>query len=147
MKMLDPAGIETFFSRLERANPAPTTELTSVNDFTLLVAVILSAQMTDKGVNRATGPLFAAADTPEKMLALGEDGLKEYVKSVDLYPTKSRHTIAMSRMLMDKFGGKVPGTREALESLPGVGRKTRRPSAVGSTSSTRDQEMLGGVSL
>lgn len=124
MHLLNPDEIELFFSRLSGANPEPKTELVSTNDYTLLVAVILSAQMTDKGVNRATGPLFAVADTPEKMLSLGEEGLRGYVKSVNLYPTKARHIVAMSRVLVDRFGGKVPGTREELESLPGVGRKT-----------------------
>lgn len=124
MKMLDSAGIETFFSRLERANPAPATELASVNDFTLLVAVILSAQMTDKGVNRATGPLFEIADTPEKMLALGEEKLQGYLRSINYYKAKSRYVIETSRILVEKFGSRIPGTREELESLPGVGRKT-----------------------
>lgn len=124
MRMLTPAEIDLFFARLAESNPEPKTELISTNDYTLLVAVILSAQMTDKGVNRATGPLFEVVDTPEKMLALGEEGLRAYVKSVNLYPTKSRHIIAMSRVLVEKFSGKVPGTREELESLPGVGRKT-----------------------
>ena len=124
MTLLDPASIDVLFSRLAAATPEPKTELNSSNNFTLLVAVILSAQMTDKGVNRATGPLFSVVDTPEKMVSLGEEGLKEYIKSVNLYPTKARHIIAMSRMLLDEFGGKVPGTREGLEKLPGVGRKT-----------------------
>ena len=124
MTLLDPPAIDLLFSRLAAATPDPETELKSSNTYTLLVAVILSAQMTDKGVNRATGHLFEVVDTPEKMLALGEDGLKEYVKSVNLYPTKARHIIAMSRMLVDEFGGEVPGNREGLEKLPGVGRKT-----------------------
>jgi endonuclease III len=124
MRLLTPPEIDLFFARLAEANPEPKTELVSVNDYTLLVAVILSAQMTDKGVNRATGPLFEVADTPEKMLALGEESLRLYVKSVNLYPTKARHIIGMSRVLVERFSGKVPGTREELESLPGVGRKT-----------------------
>ena len=124
MKMLDPAGIETFFTRLERANPAPTTELVSVNDFTLLVAVILSAQMTDKGVNRATAPLFKIADTPEKMVALGEEKLLGYIRSINYYQAKAKYVIETSRILVEKFGSKIPGTRDELESLPGVGRKT-----------------------
>jgi endonuclease-3 len=124
MTMLDPSLVDTLFVRLAAANPEPKTELESVNSYTLLVAVVLSAQMTDKGVNRATKALFAAVDTPEKMLALGEEGLREYVKSVNLYPTKARHIIALSRMLVERFGSAVPSGRDDLESLPGVGRKT-----------------------
>lgn len=121
---LNPDEIHRVFELLSAGNPAPETELESTNAYTLLVAVILSAQMTDKGVNRATGPLFERVSTPAQMLELGEDGLKEYIKSVNLYPTKARHIIAMSRMLEDNFGGTVPGDRASLESLPGVGRKT-----------------------
>lgn len=124
MKMLDAAGIRSVMEILARERPEPKTELESVNDFTLLVAVMLSAQMTDKGVNKATKALFAAADTPEKMLALGPERLGEYVKSVNLWPTKTRHIIAACEALLERFGGRVPGTREELESLPGVGRKT-----------------------
>ena len=124
MKLLKPKEIERVFELLAAANPSPATELVSLNTYTLLVAVVLSAQMTDRGVNRATGPLFAVASTPEAMLALGEEGLKGYIKSINLYPTKARHVIALSRILVDRFGGKVPGTRAELESLPGVGRKT-----------------------
>lgn len=112
------------FARLAAANPTPVTELQSVNTYTLLVAVVLSAQMTDKGVNKATGALFAIVDTPEKMLALGEEGLRSYIKSINIYPTKAKRIIALSRMLIDEFGGVVPREREALERLPGVGRKT-----------------------
>jgi endonuclease III len=124
MKFLEAPAIEAVFDRLSAANPSPVTELESTNEYTLLVAVMLSAQMTDKGVNRATRALFATVSTPEEMLALGLEGLKEFVKSVNLYPTKSRHIIEASRMLVEKFGGKLPSTREGLESLPGVGRKT-----------------------
>jgi len=124
MNLLDPRTVELVFERLAAANPAPATELESTNTFTLLVAVILSAQMTDRGVNRATGPLFAVADTPALMLALGEEGLRSYVKSVNLYPTKSRRIIELSRILVDEYGGEVPSRREDLERLPGVGRKT-----------------------
>lgn len=124
MKMLPPSDIETVFERLSAANPSPVTELHSTNPYTLLVAVVLSAQMTDKGVNRISGALFEAADTPEKMLALGEEGLRELIKSVNLYPTKAKRIIALSRMLVDEFGGGVPSSREGLERLPGVGRKT-----------------------
>ena len=124
MKLLSPAEIERVFEILSKTNPAPKTELESVNVYTLLVAVVLSAQMTDRGVNRATKDLFARVTTAEAMLELGEEGLKGYVKSVNLYPTKARHIIELSRLLVERFGGKVPGTRAELESLPGVGRKT-----------------------
>lgn len=124
MKLLDAAKAEKVFDLLSRTITNPDTELDSVNTYTLLVAVVLSAQMTDKGVNRATEPLFRVVDTPEKMLSLGEEGLRTYIQSVNLYPTKARHIIALSRRLVDDFGGKVPDNREALESLPGVGRKT-----------------------
>jgi len=124
MKLLTEPEIRAVMETLARANPEPKTELESVNAFTLLVAVMLSAQMTDKGVNRATGPLFAAASTPEAMLALGEERLGEYVKSVNLWPTKARHIIETCRALIERFGGGVPETRAELESLPGVGRKT-----------------------
>ncbi len=124
MKTLSMADVERAFDLLAASIPSPETELESVNEYTLLVAVVLSAQMTDKGVNRATKALFAVADSPERMLALGEEGLRERIKSVNLYPTKARHIIALSERLVSDFGGKVPGTREELESLPGVGRKT-----------------------
>ncbi len=112
------------FARLARANAAPTTELDYRTPFELLVAVILSAQSTDKGVNKATGPLFAAASTPEQMLTLGVRGLKRYIKSIGLYNTKAANIIKTSRILMEQHGGRVPDTRAALEALPGVGRKT-----------------------
>lgn len=124
MKLLDAVAAERIFDLLSRTITNPDTELKSVNTYTLLVAVVLSAQMTDKGVNRATEALFRIADTPEKMLELGEDGLREHIRSVNLYPTKARHIIALSRRLVEEFGGSVPDSREALESLPGVGRKT-----------------------
>ncbi len=124
MKLLEGREIELLFERLSAANPEPVTELRSVNAYTLLVAVVLSAQMTDKGVNRISGALFAAADTPVKMLALGEEGVREYIKSVNLFPTKAKRIIALSRMLVDEFGGTVPSDRASLERLPGVGRKT-----------------------
>ena len=104
MILLDPRSVELVFERLSAANPDPRTELVSVNDYTLLVAVVLSAQMTDKGVNRATEALFRVADTPGKMLALGEEGLRGYIKSINLDPTKARHVIALSRMLIERFG-------------------------------------------
>ncbi len=124
MTLLARDTIEEIFRRLKEANPEPKTELHSVNDYTLLVAVMLSAQMTDRGVNRATAELFRKVTSPEAMLALGEEGLKEHIRSVNLYPTKARHIMAMSSILIDRFGGAVPSTREELESLPGVGRKT-----------------------
>ena len=112
------------FLRLQAANPHPATELKYRTPFELLVAVILSAQATDKSVNLATRELFPVANTPEKILALGEGGLREYVQRIGLYQTKSKHIIQMSRLLLEQHGGAVPQTREALEALPGVGRKT-----------------------
>jgi endonuclease III len=116
--------IETFFARLAAAIPAPETELRYQNPYTLLVAVILSAQATDAGVNKATARLFPVADNPQAMLALGEDGLREYIKTIGLFNNKARAIIAMSRALLAEHGGQVPGDRAALEKLPGVGRKT-----------------------
>jgi endonuclease-3 len=112
------------FQRLREANPAPTTELHYTTPFQLLVAVMLSAQATDKSVNLATATLFPAAPTPEAMLSLGEDGLKAYIKRIGLYQTKARNVIATCQILLDKHGGQVPPDRTALEALPGVGRKT-----------------------
>ena len=112
------------FQRLQAANPHPTTELEHKTPFELLVAVILSAQATDKSVNIATRELFRVANTPQKMLDLGEAGLREYVQRIGLYQTKSKHIIQMCRILLEQHGGKVPQTREELEALPGVGRKT-----------------------
>ena len=112
------------FSRWKAANPAPASELDYVNPFTLLVAVVLSAQATDKGVNKATGPLFKVADTPEKMLELGEEGLISYIKTIGLYKNKAKHVMGLSKKLIDNFDSVVPGTREELMTLPGVGRKT-----------------------
>lgn len=116
--------VVAFFARLAEDNPHPETELESVNDFTLLVAVVLSAQATDAGVNRATRRLFAEVDTPEKMVALGEDGLKAHIKTIGLFNTKAKNVIALSEALIRDHGGHVPADREALEKLPGVGRKT-----------------------
>lgn len=116
--------IQQFYSRLRDANPAPTTELHYANHFQLLVAVILSAQATDVGVNKATASLFPVAPNPEKMLALGEEGLAEYIKTIGLYKTKARNVIATCQQLLLKHAGEVPNNREALEALPGVGRKT-----------------------
>ena len=118
------ANIEEFFRRLEERDPEPRGELDYINPYTLLVAVVLSAQATDVGVNKATGPLFKVADTPEKMLALGEARVRDYIKTIGLFNTKARNVIALSRILIDKHGSEVPRDREALEKLPGVGRKT-----------------------
>jgi endonuclease-3 len=113
-----------FFRRLAEDNPAPETELRYVNPYTLLVAVVLSAQATDVGVNKATKALFARVDTPAKMLALGEEGLRAHIKTIGLFNTKARNVIALSHMLIEEHGGAVPADRVALERLPGVGRKT-----------------------
>jgi len=118
------ADIESFFARLEAANPSPKGELKHVNPYTLLVAVVLSAQATDVGVNKATGPLFKVVDTPEKMVKLGEEGLKRYIKTIGLFNTKAKNVVALSRILLERHGGTVPADRDALEQLPGVGRKT-----------------------
>jgi len=112
------------FRRLRAANPQPTTELHYGSPFELLVAVMLSAQATDVSVNKATGPLFAAAPTPQRMLALGEAGLKPYIRSIGLFNTKAANIIRTCAILVDRHGGAVPRDREALEALPGVGRKT-----------------------
>jgi len=119
-----PAEVEEAFRRFNEANPEPRGELQHINPYTLLVAVVLSAQATDAGVNKATPALFAAADTPEKMVALGETKVRDYIRTIGLYRTKAKNIIALSRMLIDKHHGAVPATREALEELPGVGRKT-----------------------
>jgi endonuclease-3 len=113
-----------FFRRLAEANPSPTTELDYVNPYTLLVAVVLSAQATDAGVNIATRPLFEKIKTPQQMIALGEERLREAIKTIGLFNTKAKNVIALSKALIDQHGGEVPRTREALEALPGVGRKT-----------------------
>ncbi|WP_169566960.1 endonuclease III [Sneathiella limimaris] len=118
------ADIEEFFRRMSEANPEPKGELDYVNPFTLLVAVVLSAQATDVGVNKATGPLFAVADTPEKMLALGEDTVRDYIKSIGLYKTKAKNVIKLCEALIRDHNSEVPQTREELEKLAGVGRKT-----------------------
>ncbi|MDP6109794.1 MAG: endonuclease III [Rhodospirillales bacterium] len=118
------ANIETFYQTLFDDNPEPKGELDWVNTYTLLVAVVLSAQATDVGVNKATGPLFKRVKTPQAMLKLGEAGLKDYIKSIGLFNTKAKNVIRLSHMLIDEHGGKVPENRDALEELPGVGRKT-----------------------
>ena len=115
---------ETFFARLKAATPEPKGELDYVNPYTLLVAVVLSAQATDVGVNRATKRLFLSVDTPAKMLALGEAGLKEHIKTIGLFNAKARNVIALSKILIERHGGEVPRDRDALQELPGVGRKT-----------------------
>lgn len=118
------ADIVTFYSRLRDADPEPKGELHYVNPYTLLVAVALSAQATDIGVNKATRPLFAKFKTPQAMVALGVDGLKDYIKTIGLYNTKAKNVIALSQLLIDRHGGEVPDDQAALEALPGVGRKT-----------------------
>ena len=112
------------FARFRDANPNPTTELAYTTPFELLVAVVLSAQATDKSVNAATAKLFPVANTPQKLVALGVKGLEPYIRSIGLYPTKAKNVIELSRLLVANHGGEVPASREALESLPGVGRKT-----------------------
>lgn len=120
-KRLDP---EAFFARLAAATPEPEGELDYVNPYTLLVAVVLSAQATDAGVNRATKDLFKIVDTPEKMLKLGEEGLKRHIKTIGLYNAKAKNVIALSKLLIERHASEVPKDREALQALPGVGRKT-----------------------
>jgi endonuclease-3 len=124
LKPWTPAEVEEAFRRFQKASPAPQTELKSVNPYTLLVAVVLSAQATDAGVNKATPALFAAADTPEKMVALGEEKVRDFIKTIGLYRNKAKNVIELSRRLVAEHGGEVPRNREALEALPGVGRKT-----------------------
>ena len=118
------ADIATLFDRLAAALPEPKSELDYRNPFTLLVAVVLSAQATDVGVNKATPALFEAADTPAKMVALGEGRVKDFIKTIGLFNTKAKNVVALSRLLIDRHGGQVPRDRAALEALPGVGRKT-----------------------
>lgn len=124
MKLLSKQEMTEVFTRWRAANPAPVSELDYVNPFTLLVAVVLSAQATDKGVNKATESLFKVADTPQKMLELGEEGLISYIKTIGLYKNKAKHVIGLSKKLIEDFDSEVPGNREALMTLPGVGRKT-----------------------
>jgi endonuclease-3 len=119
-----PADIAEAFRRFQQANPEPRGELHHINPYTLLVAVVLSAQATDAGVNKATPALFAAADTPEKMVALGEDKVRDLIKTIGLFRTKAKNVVALSQKLVAEHGGMVPASREALEALPGVGRKT-----------------------
>ena len=121
---MSPGEAGEFFAHLAALDPAPRTELAYADPFTLLVAVVLSAQATDAGVNRATPALFAAAPTPAAMLDLGEEGVRERIKTIGLFRGKARNLVALSRILVEEHGGEVPRTREALERLPGVGRKT-----------------------
>ncbi|WP_339692924.1 endonuclease III [Celeribacter baekdonensis] len=124
MKQLDYHTIKEIFTRFQAAEAEPKGELDHVNAYTLVVAVALSAQATDKGVNKATHALFQIADTPQKMLDLGEEGLIEHIKTIGLYRNKAKNVIKLSQILVDEYGGVVPSSRAALESLPGVGRKT-----------------------
>jgi endonuclease III len=121
---MTPVAIAECFRRFRDANPQPTTELEYTSTFELLIAVILSAQATDKGVNKATRRLFPVANTPAAILALGEDGLKDYIKTIGLYNTKAVNILKTCQILLDEHGGAVPANRAALEKLPGVGRKT-----------------------
>jgi len=118
------ADVEEFFRRLEERDPDPRGELDYINPYTLLVAVVLSAQATDVGVNKATGPLFKVADTPEKMLALGEAKLRDYIKTIGLFNGKAKNVIGLSKILIEEHDGVVPADRDLLVKLPGVGRKT-----------------------
>ncbi len=124
MRLLNSEQIQEIFRRFREFSPEPKPELVAPNAFCLLVSVILSAQTTDKAVNRATLPLYEKISTPEEMIRLGEENLASYIKSIGLYRTKSKNVVAMSRILVEKFGSRVPDNRADLESLPGVGRKT-----------------------
>ena len=124
MRAMKPAQIETFFATLQAANPEPKSELAYRTPFELLVAVLLSAQATDVSVNKATARLFPVASTPQAILALGQERLEGYIQTIGLYRSKARHLLETCRMLIERHGGEVPRTREALEALPGVGRKT-----------------------
>lgn len=124
MRLLEKADIYEVFEAFRKQNPEPATELIYTTDYTLLVSVMLSAQATDKSVNKATEALYKVADTPEKMLELGQEKLETYIKSIGLYRSKAKHVIETSRILVEKHGGKIPHSRKDLEELPGVGRKT-----------------------
>ena len=121
---MSPKKVREFFSRLAAADPEPKGELEFATPYQLLVAVVLSAQATDKGVNRATRPLFREHPTPQAIAALGEEGLSDYLQTIGLYRTKAKNVAALSRLLLERHGGEVPHDRAALEALPGVGRKT-----------------------
>lgn len=122
--IMDSKTINFIFEQLQKAYPNPQIELNFTNHYTLLVAVVLSAQTTDKGVNKATEKLFQTVQTPQDMIDLGEEGLKNHIRTIGLYNAKAKNVILLSQILIDRFGGQVPNTREDLESLPGVGRKT-----------------------
>lgn len=122
--MMKKEKIDDIFGRLAAANPDPKTELNFSNDFTLLVAIVLSAQATDVGVNKATPALFKHADSPQKMLRLGEEGVKKYIKTIGLFNSKAKNIIGLSKKLVEKYDGKLPESRKELQTLPGVGRKT-----------------------
>jgi endonuclease III len=124
MRLMSKRAVREFYRRLAETRPIPQTELEFINPFTLLIAVVLSAQATDVGVNKATPALFALADTPDKMLAVGEERLVDLIRTIGLYRTKAKNVIALSRILVERHGGAVPRDRAALEELPGVGRKT-----------------------
>ncbi len=124
MKLLSQEEIVEVMKRFKKNNPEPKSELVWTNPYTLLVSVVLSAQATDKSVNKATEPLYKIADTPQKILALGEKGLIPYIKSIGLYRTKAKHVIELSKKLVEEFNGEIPHDRDALMTLPGVGRKT-----------------------
>jgi endonuclease III len=124
MRLMSKREIREFYRRLAATRPIPQTELEFINPFTLLIAVVLSAQATDAGVNKATPALFALADAPQKMLALGEERVVELIRTIGLFRTKAKNVVALSRILVERHGGVVPRDREALEALPGVGRKT-----------------------
>jgi endonuclease-3 len=124
MRLMSKREVREFYRRLAETRPIPQTELEFINPFTLLIAVVLSAQATDAGVNKATPALFALADTPQKMLALGEERVTELIRTIGLYRTKAKNVIALCRILIERHGGAVPRERDALEALPGVGRKT-----------------------
>ena len=121
---MSPKDVDEFFRRLAKERPNPRSELQFINPYTLLVAVVLSAQATDAGVNKATEPLFKVVDSPQKMLALGEEKLRDCIKTIGLFNTKAKNVMALSRILVEQHGGEVPRSRDALEALPGVGRKT-----------------------
>ena len=121
---MKPSARYEFFARLEAADPEPKTELEYATPFQLLVAVVLSAQATDKGVNRATRPMFRAHPTPQSLLAIGEQGISEYIQTIGLYRTKAKNVMALTRQILERHDGQVPNDRAALEALPGVGRKT-----------------------
>ncbi len=123
-KQMDYHALHEVFSRFQASEPEPRGELKHTNAFTLLVAVVLSAQATDAGVNKATAGLFKVADTPERMLELGEEGLTEYIRTIGLFRQKAKNVIRLSRILVEEYGGRVPSSRAALQALPGVGRKT-----------------------